>query len=186
MWLLNAETECLEHAVSDKSAQSKDEKPYAILSHRWLKDNVQEVSYSDVRSNVAKKPGRSSKAWLSRVLAKPAYSKKAGYRKVSLACKQAREHGLKYVWIDTCCINKADEAETAESIRSMYNWYRQARVCYVYLADVTAERLDVFGKQTAGPEKQSDWRLQLEDSEWFNRGWTLQVSGPGPSPRHIN
>lgn len=182
MWLLNAETECLEYAASDKPEASKDSKPYAILSHRWLSDNAQEVSYSDIRPNIPGKTGL-SKAWPLRHLSKPAYSKKAGYRKVNLSCKQARQDGLQYVWIDTCCINKADEAETAESIRSMYNWYRRARVCYVYLADVTADRLDASGKQTAERKAQSDWRIQFETSDWFRRGWTLQEL---LAPRMVN
>jgi hypothetical protein len=44
----------------------------------------------------------------------------------------------------------------------MYNWYKNAAVCYVYLADVPSH-------MTAG-------RLHPEfhRSRWFTRGWTLQ------------
>ncbi|OWT43404.1 ankyrin repeat-containing protein [Pochonia chlamydosporia 170] len=61
----------------------------------------------------------------------------------------------KYVWIDTCCIDKTSSAELSEAINSMYLWYFKAERCYAYLADVMSK--DAIGK-----------------SEWFTRGWTLQ------------
>jgi hypothetical protein len=56
---------------------------------------------------------------------------------------------------NSCCIDKTSTAELSEAINSMFRWYREARVCYAYLADV----------QEA---------TQLADSRWFTRGWTLQ------------
>lgn len=41
----------------------------------------------------------------------------------------------------------------------MFRWYKRAKVCYAYLADVTADEYKV-GK--------------FGDSRWFTRGWTLQ------------
>jgi hypothetical protein len=38
--------------------------------------------------------------------------------------------------VDTCCIDKSNNAELSEAINSMFNWYKRARVCYTYLADV--------------------------------------------------
>ncbi|KAK0639127.1 hypothetical protein B0T16DRAFT_336794, partial [Cercophora newfieldiana] len=54
----------------------------------------------------------------------------------------------------TCCIDKSSNTELCQAINSMYRWYREAVVCYTYLADV--------------PER------GFEESEWFDRGWTLQ------------
>lgn len=126
MWLLNAETECLAQVPNERITPGQDNKPYAILSHRWLTDNSQEVSYSDIRSNTPpppkKKSPSSSKLWPFNRKSTPPYTKKPGYPKLHLTTQQALRHNLKYVWIDTCCINKADEAETAEAIRSMYTW----------------------------------------------------------------
>lgn len=60
MWLLNAETECLAQVPNERITPGQDNKPYAILSHRWLTDNSQEVSYSDIRSNTPPPPKKKS------------------------------------------------------------------------------------------------------------------------------
>lgn len=41
----------------------------------------------------------------------------------------------------------------------MYRWYRNAKVCFVYLADV---------------EYSQRWKSSFRKSKWFTRGWTLQ------------
>ncbi|OPB46915.1 hypothetical protein A0O28_0070390 [Trichoderma guizhouense] len=80
---------------------------------------------------------------------------KHGYKKVQQFCSRAKADGFDYGWVDTCCINKTSSAELSEAINSMYLWYYQAERCYAYLVDV--------------PSKSN-----IEDSEWFARGWTLQ------------
>jgi len=69
--------------------------------------------------------------------------------------------GLRYVWIDTCCIDKTSSVELQEAIHSMFNWYKQSTVCYAYLFDyaVGGQALDVEA---------------FKASKWFLRGWTLQ------------
>jgi hypothetical protein len=64
-----------------------------------------------------------------------------------------------YKWIDSCCIDKSSSAELSEAINSMYKWYTNAQVCYVYLCDVDAHE---------------DVKSALRLSQWFTRGWTLQ------------
>jgi hypothetical protein len=82
----------------------------------------------------------------------------------------ARE-GLKYIWIETCCIDKASStssAELSEAIYSMFRYYREALVCYAYLSDTTS----VTVANTSG-----QCTLEASDfygSVWFKRGWTLQ------------
>lgn len=89
-------------------------------------------------------------------------SEKKGFQKIEYCCQQAASDGLEWVWIDTCCIDKASSAELTESINSMFRWYRAAAVCYVYLADVPRNlRLTTIEKK-------------LAKSRWFTRGWTLQ------------
>jgi len=61
----------------------------------------------------------------------------------------------RFVWFDTGCINKSSSAELEESIRSMFNWYSNSKVCIVQLADT----IDVDS---------------LRGDQWFTRGWTLQ------------
>ena len=42
--------------------------------------------------------------------------------------------------MDTCCINKEEPGELEKAITSMFRWYSSAKVCYAYLADVSAEQ----------------------------------------------
>jgi hypothetical protein len=69
--------------------------PYAILSHRWGED-AEEVNFEDLARNAGKD--------------------KPGYRKIWFCGEQARQDGLQYFWIDTCCINKANKAEHRQAI----------------------------------------------------------------------
>ena len=70
-------------------------------------------------------------------------------------CKLADERGYDWVWINTCCINKSSSAELSEAINSMYRWYKESHVCFVYLSDLGSTGT-------------------FEQSRWFTRGWTLQ------------
>jgi hypothetical protein len=112
--------------------------PYAILSHTWGADD-EEVTFEDLTQGVGKN--------------------KAGYEKISFCEKQAAGHGLQYVWIDTCCIDKSNSTELSEALNSMFRWYSKADRCYAYLADVS--------ERDAG-------RAAFCNSRWFTRGWTLQ------------
>ncbi|KAI8956605.1 HET-domain-containing protein [Daldinia sp. FL1419] len=115
--------------------------PYAILSHTW---NEEEVSFQDWEEQ----PWEEVK-------------KKKGFKKIEYCRQQAIKEGLGWVWVDTCCINKQSSAELSEDINSMFKWYKQAAICYAYLADVEE-----------GP--QSIIESRLRESRWFTRGWTLQ------------
>lgn len=116
---------------------------YAILSHRWGPDGA-EVTYRDVVDGTGED--------------------KAGYEKLRFCAKQAQRDGLRYFWVDTCCIDKSNSNEVHESINSMFRWYHNAARCYVYLSDVSI---------TAN-QPQSSWEPAFRMSEWFVRGWTLQ------------
>ncbi|KAK1830440.1 HET-domain-containing protein [Podospora conica] len=121
-----------------------DESHYAILSHTWGSD---EVLFDDVRNLGPNE--------LTRLV------HKKGTSKVSKACAQAKREGYKYIWIDTCCIDKSSSAELSEAINSMFQWYAQADICYAYLDDVTANDDDLQS-------------TLYRNSRWFKRGWTLQ------------
>ncbi|TBU30318.1 hypothetical protein BD311DRAFT_864091 [Dichomitus squalens] len=82
--------------------------------------------------------------------------------KIREACRVAREAGYDYLWIDSCCIDKASSSELTEAINSMYLWYSRADLCYAYLADVPS------GEDPHGPES------AFRKSRWHKRGWTLQ------------
>jgi hypothetical protein len=85
---------------------------YVILSHTW---GDGEVTLLDMQSGEA--------------------SSKKAYTKVTNCCKKAAKDGFWYCWIDTCCIDKTSSAELSEAINSMYQWYQNAHICYVYLED---------------------------------------------------
>jgi hypothetical protein len=122
--------------------------PYAILSHRWGEE-IEEVTLADITNGTGKD--------------------KAGYRKIQFCAEQAVRDGLKYFWIDTCCIDKENYAELSHAINSMFRWYRDAARCYVYLSDVS--KAPPNSEDGTDP---STWELEFRKSEWFSRGWTLQ------------
>ncbi|KIV77690.1 hypothetical protein PV11_09473 [Exophiala sideris] len=121
--------------------------PYAILSHTWFPDE-EEVTFSDLQNGSGKS--------------------KAGYVKIRFCGEQARKDGLRYFWVDTCCIDKANHTELSEAIASMFGWYRDAKKCYVFLADVSTSIRDSHG------ETRQMWESAFRTSKWFTRGWTLQ------------
>jgi hypothetical protein len=113
---------------------SSDNPPrYAILSHTWGSDEVEFAQYYEQRTTNSE-----------------------GYRKIQGACRQASNDGFKYLWIDTCCIDKSSSSELSEAINSMFRWYTNSEVCYAYLSDVS------LGDQ------------DLKSAKWWSRGWTLQ------------
>ncbi|KAK4656838.1 HNWD NOD-like receptor pc14 [Podospora pseudocomata] len=119
--------------------------PYAILSHTWGPDE-EEVSYKDL------KDGRAVS--------------KLGYNKIRFCADRAWRDGLKFFWVDTCCIDKSNSTELQEAINSMFRWYRDAAKCYVYLTDVSAYKRDADGDPS--------WKWAFQKCKWFTRGWTLQ------------
>ena len=122
--------------------------PYAILSHRWLAD-TEEPTFEDLTHGSGEK--------------------KLGYEKLRFCGEQARKDGLEYFWVDTCCINKANEAELSHALNSMFRWYRNATRCYVYLPDVSSAAIETDNKLVL-----PQWEADLRKSQWFTRGWTLQ------------
>lgn len=62
--------------------------PYAILSHTW---EDEEVTLQHMLNG--------------------GYEKMKGFAKIKACCEQALEEGLEWVWVDTCCIDKASSAE---------------------------------------------------------------------------
>lgn len=123
---------------------SNPEYKYAILSHTWGKDE-EEVSYKDILDGVGIiKAG-------------------AGSCKIRFCLRQARQDGLKYFWVDTCCIDKTSAAELSKSLISMFRWYSNAEKCYVFLTDVPSTE-----------RSKEEWSDDFRFCRWFRRGWTLQ------------
>ncbi|EMT62950.1 Vegetative incompatibility protein HET-E-1 [Fusarium odoratissimum] len=104
---------------------------YAILSHRWGKPE-DEVSFDDMIAGT--------------------HESKKGHENLSAVVDKPEIDGIRHVWVDTCCINKASSAELSDPITSMFAYYNQSRVCYAFLNDVAS----------------------FSQSVWSIRGWTLQ------------
>ncbi len=124
----------------------EDVPEYAILSHTW---EPQEVTLQE---------------WSRRH--EPSVSSKSGYQKVLSACRLASARHLRYVWVDTNCIDKTSSAELSEAINSMFDWYSDAQVCFVHLQDVVFD--------PAASAASPDLTALFKSSRWFTRGWTLQ------------
>ncbi|PZD23481.1 CDC6, Cdc6-related protein, AAA superfamily ATPase [Pyrenophora tritici-repentis] len=118
---------------------------YAILSHRW---SDSEALIEDISSGTYKE-------------------KEEGYRKLRFCANQAVQDGLQYFWIDTCCIDRWNNNERSKAINSMFQWYKNAARCYVFLSDVSVST-------ATEPVQPSDWEASFRASAWFTRGWTLQ------------
>ncbi|TLS24954.1 hypothetical protein PpBr36_07504 [Pyricularia pennisetigena] len=129
MWLINTQTLALEYFASPKKV------PYAILSHTWEQEEVTFQEFHKLDTARSRK----------------------GFAKIAKTCSVAKDRGLEYAWVDTCCINKENSAELSEAINSMFRWYKNATVCLVFLSDL-AQGHD------------GGWA----SCRWFTRGWTLQ------------
>jgi hypothetical protein len=127
--------------------------PYAILSHTWGEDH-EEVNFKDLTIGPR--------------------TDKAGYRKLKFCAEQAARDELRFIWVDTCCIDKSNNTELSEAINSMFRWYQRAVRCYVYLPDVQTDDSDPNNSIQL-------WEPQFRKSRWFTRGWTLQELLAPPS-----
>lgn len=127
---------------------------YAILSHTW---STIEVLYADLKKLL--KRIRKEKDLLA-----PKGDFKDHEKKLMGAVHSARRLKYAYIWLDNCCIDKANltgkhVGELAESIPNMGDWYQNAQICIVYLDDFTGDNLD---------------KLSASKTQWATRGWTLQ------------
>ncbi|KAL8990709.1 MAG: hypothetical protein Q9169_008057 [Polycauliona sp. 2 TL-2023] len=121
--------------------------PYAILSHRWAEDPANEVVYNDM-------------AQFHVLCQDPLSAKATSAAKLMGACQRVledTEDEIEYLWVDTVCIKQDNPMELSTAINSMYRLYSDAEVCLVYLLDYPSPEIQTIGQ-----------------SDWFNRGWTLQ------------
>ncbi|KAJ1322995.1 HET domain-containing protein [Microdochium nivale] len=151
MRLLNAKSYAFEEFYGHATP------PYAILSHTWQGSG--EVTHQQ---------------WLALTEEVQA---KSGFRKIRNACTQALVDGHNWIWIDTNCIDKFSSAELSEAINSMFAWYRDAAICYVYLDDVPPIGTTTLRGTTLW---QDNVLKHFRASRWWTRGWTLQeLLAPG-------
>lgn len=108
---------------------------YAIFSHTW---SDSEVLFADILNGT--------------------FGGRAGFFKLEAALLQAKNDGWEWLWADNCCIDKTNSVELSEAINSMFKYYKDAEICYAYLADVST----------------TAWKDEIRKARWWKRGWTLQ------------
>ena len=145
MWLLSTDRAELHFFVSPEVV----EEGYAILSHVW---DASEQTWQDLRE-IQKRCSTTGEN-----------PRELACDKIKRCCELAERQGFKWVWIDTCCIDKTSSAELSEAINSMFRYYSLSEICYAFLKDVHAE-----GAFKGYPESPP-----FQRSRWHTRGWTLQ------------
>ena len=146
MWLLSTDRAQLRFFASAGDAQKEG---YVILSHVW--DQSGEQTFQETQALCARcaKDGTNPRDLSS--------------DKVRQSCQLAEGQGYRWIWNDTCCIDKTSSSELSEAINSMFTYYALADICFAYLRDVPSSCIP-------------DERLEgtFRESIWFTRGWTLQ------------
>ena len=190
MRLLNVETYELEEFRDDFKFEAALQQ-CAIISHRWGDFEVSLQKFTE-----RMKEPQQRRLFGSPGKVTPEYEGEAeGFLKIARACWMAKtftskdqdqdqevvrkKSALKYIWIDTCCINKQDEQETRHAINSMFRWYSLAKVCFAYLPDASTGQDGFRRFQKLIKEEDTGKIVQqrvgsVEDSSYFTRGWTLQ------------
>lgn len=138
--LLNAKS----HKLPNETEKRQQGCPYVILSHVWQEA---EVTFEDIPH-------------FENISASPLGPKFASASKIIKACNavlQLYKGGITHIWLDTICIDKKNLTEFFTAINSMWQWYKQADVCFAHLEDFPSPRAPTWTQ-----------------SRWFTRGWTLQ------------
>lgn len=148
---------------------------YAILSHCWEDEELSFEEWQAIETNNGEIVER--------------IQRKEGYQKIVDACRYTRavskvwggplDRRLKYLWVDTVCIDKRSSAELSEAINSMFKWYSGSTTCLVYMVDVNLASSRADNRPSRRQVSENDalsetTRRQFRESKWFTRGWTLQ------------
>lgn len=137
-----------------------EEVQYAILSHTWSPEGEQ--TYADLLTLQAEVcAAREHLSDSNTPLPENEVLLRAS-PKIRCVCERALAEGYDLIWVDSGCIDKTNSVELSEAINSMFQWYRNAAVCYAFLADVGSD------EDPGAPDS------QFRHSRWFTRGWTLQ------------
>ncbi|KAK4891056.1 hypothetical protein LTR27_010263 [Elasticomyces elasticus] len=168
---------------------------YAILSHRWTTDELTYADFRKGRRKESigyekvlrfQEVTQRYNAWLQhgsneatratpsaiRHLDGPPWVHPGEISSIEQAWLDLRftherpQEAVKYMWLDTCCIDKRSSAELSEAINAMYSYYSNAQICFAHLADVHAAEID---RDSLAPEVER----MMHDSVWFTRGCLL-------------
>ncbi|GKU12097.1 unnamed protein product, partial [Fusarium langsethiae] len=89
--------------------------------------------------------------------------------------------GSRYIWSDTCCIDKLNYGELSQSLSLMGDWYANAEFCIVHLdtdwqVGAAVKDWKEFKGEGDGEVLGIPTFKEIADAkpEWSNRAWTLQ------------
>ncbi|KAJ5709471.1 hypothetical protein N7493_010805 [Penicillium malachiteum] len=114
--------------------------------------------------------------------------------------RQFSKNSKRYIWLDTCCIDKSDAGELTKSLALMGEWYANADFCLVHLDtdvlnDDWMEEWKTYGIDFLQDDWMKCWKTCVNQSpawtnkanasdfgdieaassmRWATRGWTLQ------------
>ncbi|KAH8812519.1 hypothetical protein F5884DRAFT_878223 [Xylogone sp. PMI_703] len=125
--------------------------------------------------------------------------------KIEQSMRQAKEvfdkklfiqGGKRYIWLDTCCINKANSGELVESLSLMGDWYANADCCLVHLdtrrsGEEWIQAWQAFKEEGSSykapnPNVSSFKEILSSEPEWATRGWTLQEAVLSKTTFYVN
>lgn len=95
-------------------------------------------------------------------------------KKVKQFKKLMRRQDVKYIWVDSLCINQADKQQVAEEVSKMFQYYKQAQNCYI-LIDTPKE---------FNPQRIAD-NLKLLDHIQSNVGGASMISDGAALPPRL-
>ena len=145
MWLLSTDRAELQFFHHPESVPGG----YAILSHVW---EAKEQTFEETQE-------------LRTVCATTGHNPRdRASPKVRVSCTIAERLGFRWIWNDTCCINKQSSSELSEAINAMFSYYSLAKVCCAYLCDVSSASREAVNAEDS----------EFRRSKWHKRGWTLQ------------
>lgn len=98
---------------------------YSILSHRWL-DAIEEPTFEDLTMRTEQE--------------------KLDYEKLLFCGEPARQNGLQYFWVDTCCIDKADSSELSLIVWTVWASSRKFLI-FIILSSLHQHASFVVGKK---------------------------------------
>lgn len=87
---------------------------------------------------------------------------KAGFNRLWQACSRARDHGSKWLWADTVCIDRSSSAAVSDALNSLSRIYQECTFSIIYLEDLIP-----------GEYADSNIEKQLANCAWFRNVWVL-------------
>ncbi|KAL1899750.1 hypothetical protein Cpir12675_001251 [Ceratocystis pirilliformis] len=115
--------------------------------------------------------------------------------KIRRALQAAAREKIKWLWVDSCCVNEKSQSDKYEAVTNAWNLFANSAVCFVYLMDFTMpDDLDDMDQAITSDEEDDDsedggaglrrdrrsvpnpptnWRKAFRCSQWFRRAWTL-------------